>query len=206
MSHEWNESVSTALDEWQLRNIERDWDAVVSRAQAVRPPAQTQGARSLLARRRSYTRRIALVAVGLAVATPAIAAVSGSLSWPWSHTPGAELVASVPSPPGTSLRLDSHGALVVRTSHGIRFLSPAPAKQQRRFSWRLAAQSRIAKAEVVLGRGPAVELCSPCTEGESGTFTLTGSRALDVLNGHAKVRVRTGNQTTTAPIRLKRLR
>jgi hypothetical protein len=192
MSNEQSGLVSAALDEWRLHDIERDWDAVRSRASA--------------ARSRVPRRRIAFVAVGLAVAAPAIAAVGNPLSWPWSHRPGAELVASVPSLPGTALRLDSHGALVVRTSRGVRFLSPAPTRQRRRFVWQLTAGTPIAGAEIVLPRKSSIELCSPCADGENGKFTVAGSRALDILNGQAKLRLRTGNGSTTSPIHLQRLR
>jgi hypothetical protein len=195
-----------SLGKWRLRNVDRDWEDVVSRATAAAssPTGRLGGPLGL---QRSRRWRIVVVAVALAVAAPAIAAAfSDVFSWPSSHRPGARLVASVPSLPGTSLRLDSHGALVVRTSHGIRFLSPVSARQKRRFAWQLATESRIAVAEIVLRDAPAVELCSPCSNGRGGTFTLAGSRALDVLNGRAKLRVRSDGRTTTSPIRLSRLR
>ena len=155
--------------------------------------------------RGSWRWRIALAAAVLVVAAPAIAAIRGGLPWPWpwSHGPGAQLVASVS---GTSLRLNSHGALLVRTSRGVRFLSPVPAKQKRRFVWQLESKSRIASAKIALGPGSYVTLCSPCRDGESGRFTLAGPRALAVLNGRATLRVRSDGRTLTTPIQLKRLR
>lgn len=194
MSRDRIELVDAALEEWRLRDVERDWQAVVA---SVATPAGKQRVR-----RRDWRWRFALAAAALVVAAPAIGAVSGGLSWPWSHGPAAQLVAAVP---GTSLRLKSHGALLMRTSRGVRFLSPVPARQ-RRFVWRLTTGSRIASAEIVLGRGRHVSLCSPCREGESGRFTLAGSRALDVLNGRATFRVRSDGRITSSPIQLKRLR
>jgi hypothetical protein len=200
MSTDRSELVGVALDEWRLRDVERDWQAVVASASAE-APART---RRMLWRGHSWRWRILVAAaVVLVMAAPAIAAVSGALSWPWSHRPGAQLVATVP---GTTLRLNSHGALLVRTSRGVRFLSPAPARQKRRFAWQLTTDARIASAQIVLGRAAAVELCSPCSDERSGTFNLAGSRALDVLNGHARLRVRNDDRTLTSPIQLKRLR
>jgi hypothetical protein len=200
-----SEMVAAALDGWRLRDVERDWQDVVSRTMTARSP-RMQRLRGLLGRR-PYRWRIALaIAAVLVLAVPAIGAVSGAISWPWSHRLGAQLVASVPSVPGTTLRLHSHGALVVRSGGGIRFLSPEPARQRRRFAWQLVTRSQIASAEILLRAGPAVELCSPCTDGESGKFNLSGSRALDVLNGRANLRIRSGDHVTTSPIRLHRLR
>lgn len=192
-----------ALDEWRLSNVERDWDAVVEQASGG-PRRYAWSARGMFGQWR-YRKRIALVTVALAVAAPAIAGVSASLSWPWSQRPGTQLVAAVPSLPKTSLRLRSHGAPIARTSNGIRFVGRA-AVRQRRFAWQLTTDARIVTASIVLADGHEVRLCSPCKDGVSGAFTLSGPRALDVLNGRSSLRVRSNDRTTTSPVELKRLR
>jgi len=203
MSKDRNELVVAALNEWRLSDVERDWHAVVAGVGGVTAPQKRRILGVAGRRRYSWRWRVAVAALVLVVATPAIGAISGAFSWPWTHRPGAQLVASVP---GGSLQLNSHGGLVVRTSRGIRFLSPVPTRQKRRFVWQLATDARVASAEILLGRGPAVELCAPCSDGESGRFTLGGSRALDVLNGRATLRVRSEGRTATSSIQLKRLR
>lgn len=201
-----NMFVGVALDSWRLRDVGRDWQDVLARAAAADPAARFERVRDMVGWRWPRRRLIALVAVGLAIAAPAIAAVSGSVSWPWARQPGAQLVASVPSLPGTSMRLRSHGGLITRTSRGIRFASRKATRQRRRFAWQLATKTRISSAAIVVPGSPSVELCSPCTDGESGAFTLAGTRALDLLNGRAELRVRSGDHTTSSPIRLNRLR
>lgn len=204
MTEDRNDLLVAALDEWRLSNVERDWDAVVDQAIAACPRRRARSALGILGQRR-YLKRIAFVAVALAVAAPAIAAVSGALSWPWSHRPGTQLVATVPSLPGTSLRIHSHGAPIARTRSGILFVGRA-AVRQRRFAWQLATEARIGAASIVLPDGHEVRLCSPCKDGVGGAFTLSGSRALDILNGRSILRVRSNDHTTTSPVELKRLR
>ena len=204
MSRDRSELVDAALEQWRVRNVERDWQAVLARAGAEPAPLEQRvvGVSRLPV---SWRWRLAGAVVVLAVAAPAFAAVSGVVPWPWKHMPGAELVATVPSLPGTSLSFESHGALVVRTSHGVRFMSPVRARQQRRFVWQLTTHARIDSTEILLPRGRGVELCSPCSDGQSGRITLAGARALDVLNGHARLRIESRGRTTTSPIELRRL-
>jgi hypothetical protein len=205
MSRGRSEFVDAALEQWRLRNVERDWQAVLARA-GVDTACRQQLFVGASRFRMSWRWRLAAAVLVLAAAAPAIAAVSGVVSWPWKHMPGAELVAAVPSLPGTSLRFESHGALIVRTSHGIRFLSPTRARQQRRFVWQLTTRARIDWVEILLAHGRVAKLCSPCSDGQSGRITLAGARALDVLNGRATLKIEGGGRTTTSPIRLRQLR
>jgi len=199
--------VAVGLDEWRMSGVQRDWGAVLTGA--AMKPAVGPGRHGALAR--LHARRglaVAVVVTGLVIiAAPALAFIAGSAQWPWARDQrGVSLAASVRASGRTAtVRLTSRAGLVYRTrGSNPKVLAPVVAKRRLRFAWELRSEGgKVLSAAVVTGAA-TVRLCAPCASREAGAFTLTGPKALALLNGRAKLRAQIEQRTLFAPIHLRR--
>jgi hypothetical protein len=177
--------------------------------------------RDVLARapRRRFSLSPARVALAftaaLLVVMPALAA-TGTLQTLWSHPRRAlEMTVFVRDPPGArvawvdSLKLQLPGTAVTsdRPGHLLPHRMGAISHGRADFDryglrWQLSLPHRSAHSAVLVyrpkiahaGRRVAV-ICSPCSNGDSGTLTLSRNDVALLVNGRLALKIETGKRT-----------